>query len=223
MPMNIPPIFLAYDEAADASSCKPLSKLTGDSWRNESQVSNLIEENIIQIKSNVWKLVHKENPIEQIKESFNYEITRFLLGKALAHYIEQDSDPEMVKLFLKAGASPNGHDWTLGREPTLAKVYRNRTLMELLVENGADVNERNPLTGNTPLFAAASNCDSKSVAFLITHGADVRMKNRFGFDALTLAKGILNYSKDTNPLDTKKETLSPCEQVIFLLENKNKE
>lgn len=42
-----------------------------------------------------------------------------------------------------------------------------------MLEHGADVNQANPKTNETPLLAACSNNRMDMVEFLLAHGADV--------------------------------------------------
>lgn len=59
-------------------------------------------------------------------------------------------------------------------------------MIELLVEQGADVNAPNE-SGITPLMIAAKQSDCATVRFLLSLGADPAMKNRFGSCALKMS------------------------------------
>lgn len=57
------------------------------------------------------------------------------------------------------------------------------TMVEKLVENGADVNAVTKYL-ETPLMEAASSGNLELVKYLVAKGADVTMKNKFGQTAM---------------------------------------
>jgi ankyrin repeat protein len=58
--------------------------------------------------------------------------------------------------------------------------------MELLINNGANINARNR-SGMTPLHAAALMGQYKAVELLVNKGADVNAKNNEGITPLQIA------------------------------------
>jgi ankyrin repeat protein/mono/diheme cytochrome c family protein len=97
---------------------------------------------------------------------------------------------DSVKLLLEHGADPNAANdakvtallWSAG---DLHKV-------RLLVNRGANLNVRSEL-GNTPLIVAAAHADSTAVVeFMLSHGADLKAKNKRGYTALHSAVGAGN-------------------------------
>lgn len=62
----------------------------------------------------------------------------------------------------------------------------NLAVVKLLVEAGSDVNERDE-QGCTPLIIAAKKNQTDVIDYLRSHGADAKLKNAFGEDALHFA------------------------------------
>lgn len=58
--------------------------------------------------------------------------------------------------------------------------------MKLLVAAGADVNARDE-QGCSPLIVAAKKNQTNVIDFLRSHGADAKLRNAFGEDALHFA------------------------------------
>jgi ankyrin repeat protein len=96
----------------------------------------------------------------------------------------------LVKLLLEKGADPNIAG-QMGDTPLIeAARWGNTELVNLLLKHGADVNKRGNL-GATPLITACITTSSgrtPTLKALIDAGADVTLKDQFGFTALTVAK-----------------------------------
>jgi hypothetical protein len=60
--------------------------------------------------------------------------------------------------------------------------------IEMLLDNGAEVNCREPQFGWTPLMMAAKKGDLKSVILLISKGADIHAKNKQGQTAAVMTR-----------------------------------
>jgi serine/threonine protein kinase/ankyrin repeat protein len=70
----------------------------------------------------------------------------------------------------------------------IAVRHSHKHLIPLLVDNGADVNSRNPKTGNTALHLAVSKRSRTLVAALLECGAMADCSNRDGLSPLDLAR-----------------------------------
>ena len=68
-----------------------------------------------------------------------------------------------------------------------AALNRNVEGVLRLLEIGADINSKNPFTGDTVLMISITYGPIITVKALITRGANVNLKNNDGFTALTLA------------------------------------
>jgi ankyrin repeat protein len=95
----------------------------------------------------------------------------------------QELRVELVSLLLTHNAKidihPKNQDGALHK----AAMYGHPELLRLLIEAGADVNEKGGY-GRTPLIYAASSGVVASLQMLITAGADVNAKNEGGQNAL---------------------------------------
>ncbi|MDT7542213.1 MAG: uncharacterized protein QOE33_2117 [Acidobacteriota bacterium] len=98
-------------------------------------------------------------------------------------YAALAGDATAIKSLLDAKADPNARDCnTQGWTPLIHAIHRNQNdVARLLVERGADVNERvgscgeaKVETGMTPLMFAAMYDNTETVKFLVEHGADAR-------------------------------------------------
>ena len=96
-------------------------------------------------------------------------------GYVFDEYLSDDSNADIVKMLLKAGANPNlnmeDHS-PLG----LAAEYNSVGLIKLLVSNGADL-ELADSRGYTPLMIAVKNKSKDAIDALIELGADVNASN----------------------------------------------
>jgi ankyrin repeat protein len=61
--------------------------------------------------------------------------------------------------------------------------------LKTLIKDGADVNKRDDLTGDTPLMYVASSSDRWCLKILLEAGADVNLPNMHGITALMRAAG----------------------------------
>lgn len=91
-------------------------------------------------------------------------------------------------------------------------AFKSKTLVELFLEEGADLNEKNE-DGNTALHVAAYNGETEIVRLLLDRGADVTARGTLGITplhavagcrrggALPIAKLLICHGADKNALD----------------------
>lgn len=101
-------------------------------------------------------------------------------GKTPLHQIAYNvTDPDILKLFLKAGASVDQKDLD-GNTPFLNAASRNELdIVKLLATHTKDINTAN-INGQTPSMLAYSNNTPEVVEFLIKNGADISLKDANG-------------------------------------------
>jgi hypothetical protein len=104
-----------------------------------------------------------------------------------------EGDREGAENFLLAGFSPN-----LKNEKgvsLLAEAVRNghEEIMNMLIDFGADVNEKSADNGNTPLMDAATKGHEDMLSTLIAAGADLDVQSKNGQTALILTVGQGSY------------------------------
>jgi len=95
-------------------------------------------------------------------------------------------DIEAVKQHLAAGTDVNekANDGV-----TPLHFATTKEIAELLIDNGADVNVKHGLSGETPLHYAAYKGHKEIVELLIAKGADLNARDVDGFTPVDLAKG----------------------------------
>ena len=108
----------------------------------------------------------------------------------------QENDFKRAKQLLEKGADVNAMDEFTNR-PALAEVVfnENKDILNLLIQNGADVNKRESSSGITPLMYAVMlhysrlDCEKrKEIAkILIQNGADIEARDCAGRTVLMLA------------------------------------
>jgi uncharacterized protein len=96
---------------------------------------------------------------------------------------------DAVRLLLARGATVdrNGTGWMTGTALHAAAAGSHASVARMLVEAGADANNRQR-HGYTPLHSAAANGDLESVELLLESGADASATNDDGDTALALAE-----------------------------------
>ena len=128
-----------------------------------------------------------ENAVASAVSSADLESVRFLLqhGATVSkHALLASAYTDtvgIVKLLLAVRntdmESPNGRR-------LLVTAAHSADITRFLLEKGADVNSRDPDTGETPLIAAVSNGSLDSVKLLLARGADVNVTDNAGRGAL---------------------------------------
>ena len=106
----------------------------------------------------------------------------------------EDSDLQLVKMSIKAGADVNTKDELGGITALMdASRYDSPEIVRILLDAGADVNARDNDRfsegdgGNTALIMASGKGDSEVVRMLLNAGADIDAKNNSGNTALMSA------------------------------------
>ena len=95
---------------------------------------------------------------------------------------------EFTKLFVKYGADVNARIRTCSSTPLhIAAKIGHFESVQLLLENGAQVNSRN-YEQNTPLHLAAKVGHHEVVKILLDHGADKNLKNEIDLTPLKMAE-----------------------------------
>ncbi len=97
----------------------------------------------------------------------------------------------LVELLLSHGADPNLNPTFSGHALNLALIGEQLDVAKLLIEKGADVNQRSPTGHATPpmvLAAYNQSGDTSVVKALLARGADVNAANDHGATALSYAR-----------------------------------
>jgi ankyrin repeat protein len=84
-------------------------------------------------------------------------------------------DTAIAKFLLDQGADPNfltGEDHNKSAVIDLASEFENIEMLKLLIDHGADVNQKDN-DGASAIFSAAKADDHETMAFLIEHGAKI--------------------------------------------------
>lgn len=115
-------------------------------------------------------------------------------GYTLLNEIAQSEDPHFMKLALAHGANPNLVEPRSGETPIFVAAANpyGKANVPLLIKAGADLNHQGK-NGETPLMGAAGSNQYDVVYSLLEHGADYRLKDKWG---KTVAWDITNSEKN---------------------------
>lgn len=112
-----------------------------------------------------------------------------VLRYAVAHNLR-----DAVRVLIDKGANPNGSpkDTSIFTSPIYeATKNRNFEIVKLLVENGANANWQDSVTGTSALITAiglpSDKCDPEIVRYLLKHGANCFQKNLQGMSCIHFA------------------------------------
>lgn len=154
------------------------------------------------------------------------EITPDSDGRPLLHLAVLMNSPEIVKLLLQHGADVKERN-ELGETPFLLNAggYCSESIAEALLDAGADVNERTPDGSgvfHTGLYEFDAEKDARWFDFLLSHGADIKMKDNEGITpfefAMQLEKlPLMDFllSRGTDPNGDDKDAMSPLMKAVL--------
>ena len=106
----------------------------------------------------------------------------------LLQAIENDDAPK-VREIISAGVDLNAeNDFSVGEFPLEVACWRgNKEIVELLIENGADVNYADECEFRTALMMASHHGHAEIVRILLKHGANVNAEDDYYATSLTRA------------------------------------
>lgn len=143
--------------------------------------------NLDNINRNIYKMFKKQKKLEYYK------------------YIENISEmkPKKQNLYKFIGSNINDN-------PNNFYMEFDTKLMELLINNGANVNARDK-DGNTPIIVAIIQSNKEAIEYLLNQKISVntsKSKNRLGFKPLDLCIRTITTSIDNFNLDTNDKAIS---------------
>ncbi|MBN2874135.1 MAG: ankyrin repeat domain-containing protein [Spirochaetales bacterium] len=122
----------------------------------------------------------------------------------------REGDTKAVELFVASGFPPELRDKTGVPMLCLAARCRHRSIVELLLSLGADIDAQSDDRGYTPLMDAAQQGDMAMLDYLLGKGAQTNVRSKDGQTALILAVGrndeemvsrLLEYGADPDIAD----------------------
>lgn len=154
-----------------------------DGVSNSEILSSLTHNNKLSLASRIYE--------EEIVENKDTKIAKLQkrLKSAISNY-----DIERIEYFISLGASPS----ELKYQDITSNVLRNSELLEMLINNGFDINQKD-YDMRTPLHRAAQNGYLEAAKMFLKYGADPQARDREFFIPLELAedrdKENSNYSE----------------------------
>lgn len=122
------------------------------------------------------------------------DIVRLLLNRGANVNIRSAHGYDALAMAILAGIPKKIPDHCVDRAlPLVYPPNKVLTIVALLVQHGANVNETYPQLGVTPLIMAAKSGQSEVVKFLVTHGANIFETDRGGHTALQYAFATRQY------------------------------
>jgi ankyrin repeat protein len=136
-----------------------------------------------------------ENSLVDILEyllSYNLNQDNIDIG---LNYAVRKNNLEMVKMLLTRKANVNYSSRSTDPALYLAVDSRNISIASVILESGADVNQKVFVSGNRAIHAAVFNNDIAMTELLIQHGADLDAMNNLGSTPLGLVHGYIGYEE----------------------------
>lgn len=164
-------------------------------------------------------LLGKEKPESSTTQTYNHNYQPQSSLEKQLHEAIGNKDIKAVQNLIEKGANVNNKE-NSSETPLMfaAKIPKNTAIISLLISKGADVNAQD--YGQTALILATMELDNlDNISCLLQHGADIKIKDSQGYDALAWAayntseifKLLINYAK----INTK--TASSILQNIFII------
>ncbi|KAL8969386.1 MAG: hypothetical protein Q9183_002019 [Haloplaca sp. 2 TL-2023] len=131
----------------------------------------------------------------------SYLINRLIGTTLTLHHAVWAGDRRRIYEFLSGGVDINSRNSDGGTALHLAvycppRLENLTSIVEMLLEYGADVNLPNESKGKTPLHIAAWHCENTILLQLLQHGANINDTDRSGRTALYLA--VSSRRKESN-------------------------
>ena len=109
-------------------------------------------------------------------------------GESMAQCV-RDGDTKAVELFIASGFPPDVRDKSGVPMLCLAARSRHHSVVEVLLDSGADIDAQSDDRGYSPLMDAAQQGDETLAALLLRRWADTDLQSKDGQTALVLAVG----------------------------------
>ena len=184
------------------------SPLLFAAWVGNAEIVTFLIENKADLNapmSNGW------TPLMQALDAEHFDIALILLNKgadvnlksntgwtALMTAIGRGASEDLIKGLIEHGADVNARFKT-GRTPLMLAVKMGKIeVARLLIDRGADLNQKAEIDGKTPLIIAAEEGYTDIAKFLVGKGADLNAQDKGGRTALKSAE--LNKNKDIEEL-----------------------
>lgn len=108
------------------------------------------------------------------------------IGLTPLHYSVWNGYPYLSDLLVQMGATVDEVD-DYGNTPLILAIYNGTNgCAQALLDNGANPNKGDS-KGTTPLMIAAQFNDTLQIKYLLKYGAEIKQKDKYGFDALAYA------------------------------------
>ena len=167
---------------AHLGAVRLLFEWEGDDKISTSSISTALSAACTQGHIEVVRFLIENGASLNVTNEYGYTLLAQAVGAPNGKYYA------LVVLLIEYGADVDARD-TRATPLVVAVQYGRSDLVELLLNNGADINLGDTNTGNTPLMTASLHQSTVLVKLLLERGADVTQVNRDGHDALDLLKG----------------------------------
>ena len=159
--------------------------------------------------SQLLELAKKNQTAEflQLIRSYKFDPGFFHNPDGILVHITQNGNAECLQELAKMGVNINKYEGDSHQQPLfLGKVLKNPACVEILLENGAEVNALNKVERNVLHVAVIEKAPIATVELLLKNGVDVNQKDRYGSTSLLYASTtttdcvrlLLEHGADTN-------------------------